>query len=192
MTRSSSAALDLTASVSWLQWSTNSMSIHSRSQPVAITPRRSSESHGIRAVWFDRSSWALHTHVSGDRCGTGAGVAGNEARQFVVVGGFATVLVGESLPCQGGSDLCPDVVVEGGVPLLAEPGVVLAVGHCHCPLKLGFAGAHGESAAQLGGFDGHGRLGTAAWCVLKRCEFVRALGERLRYAICRRLSANHG
>jgi hypothetical protein len=26
---------------------------------------------------------------------------------------LATVLVGESLPCQGGSDLCPDVVVEG-------------------------------------------------------------------------------
>src|SRR4029078_11676335 len=25
------------------------------------------------------------------------------------------------------------------------------------------------------------------WCVLKRYEFVRALGERLRYAICRRL-----
>ena len=41
------------------------------------------------------------------------GVVGDEARQFAVVGGLATVLVGESLPCQGGSDLCPDVVVEG-------------------------------------------------------------------------------
>ena len=43
--------------------------------------------------------------------------------------------------------------------LLAEPGVVLAVGHCQCPLKLGFAGAHGESAAQVGGFDGHALVG---------------------------------
>ena len=100
--------------------------------------------------------------VPGDRRGAGAGVAGDEARQFAVVGGLATVLVGESLPRQGGSDLCPDVVVDGGIPLLAEPGVVLAVGHCQCPLKLGFAGAHGESAAQVGGFDGHGRLGSTA------------------------------
>ena len=43
-----------------------------------------------------------------------------------------------------------------------EPGVVLAVGHCQGPLELGFAGAHGESAAQVGGFDGHCRLGSAA------------------------------
>ena len=39
---------------------------------------------------------------------------------------------------------------------------MFAVGHCQCSLELGFAGAHGESAAQVGGFDGHGRLGAAA------------------------------
>ena len=61
----------------------------------------------------DGFDWAECHVVSGDRCGAGAGVAGDEARQFAVVGGLATVLVGESLPCQGGSDLCPDVVVEG-------------------------------------------------------------------------------
>jgi hypothetical protein len=100
--------------------------------------------------------------VAGDRGGAGAGVTGDEARQFTVVGGLATVLVGESLPRQGGSDLRPDIVVEGGIPLLTEPRVVLAVGHCQCPLELGFAGAHGESAAQVCGFDGHGRLGSTA------------------------------
>jgi hypothetical protein len=100
--------------------------------------------------------------VAGDRRGAGAGVAGDEARQFAVVGGLATVLVGEALPRQGGSDLRPDVVVDGGVPPVTEPGVVLAVGHCQCPLKLGFAGTHGESAAQLRGFDGHSWLGSAA------------------------------
>jgi len=57
--------------------------------------------------------WTVGDVVSGDRRGAGAGVTGDEARQFTVVGGLATVLVGESLPCQGGSDLCPDVVVEG-------------------------------------------------------------------------------
>ena len=96
--------------------------------------------------------------VAGDRRGAGTGVAGDEARQFAVVGGLATVLVGESLPCQGGPDLCPDVVVDGGIPLLAEPGVVPAVGHCQCTLKLGLAGAHGESAAQVAD-----SMATAGW-----------------------------
>ena len=110
----------------------------------------------------DGFDWAERDVVAGDCGGAGAGVAGDEARQFAIVGGIATVLVGESLPRQGRSDLRPDVVVDGGIPLLAEPGVVFAVGHCQCPLKLGFPGAHGESAAQVGGFDGHGRLGAAA------------------------------
>jgi hypothetical protein len=43
---------------------------------------------------------------------------------------------------------------------------VFAVGHGQCPLKLGLAGAHGESAAQLGGFDGHARLGSTAQGVI--------------------------
>jgi hypothetical protein len=66
--------------------------------------------------------------VPGDGGGARAGVAGDESRQFAVIGGRAAVLLGEQVRRHPRTDLGTQLRGDGGIPMRADVGVVVAEG----------------------------------------------------------------
>ena len=92
--------------------------------------------------------------VARDRGGARPGFARYVAGEFAVVGGRAAVLFGELSARDDGADRGAGGRVDGRVPVRADFGVVVAVGHGQGAGEGGFAVADVEPATQFGGFAG--------------------------------------